>query len=176
MAPGPAKVNNSSKALVSNSFLFLLVRHLLLVAMHLLLVASMSPHGRSCQSQQANRRNSQDFGCDRRCSAGNDRVVDKDVRFQAAQESQRARKLQLQAHIETPQRTGLGDTILDVTIPLHRQLRRIFSNKRRSFLDCSFLCVFPGILDGTTPYYNLECVSLIMFLLFSSDLSSCLFH
>ena len=33
----------SSDALVSNSFLFLLVRHLLLLAMHLLLVASYPP-------------------------------------------------------------------------------------------------------------------------------------
>ena len=40
----------SSKALVSNSFLLLLVRHLLLVAMHLFLVASFAPSSKALVS------------------------------------------------------------------------------------------------------------------------------
>ena len=44
----------SSKALVSNSFLLLLVRHLLLVAMHLFLVASFAPSSKALVSDSFN--------------------------------------------------------------------------------------------------------------------------
>ena len=45
-----ASLAPSSKALVSNSFLLLLVRHLLLVAMHLFLVASFAPSSKALVS------------------------------------------------------------------------------------------------------------------------------